>query len=405
MIHGRGRRRLTAVGLAALGLVTAACQSSPAAEVTSPDLVQVTSAPAEAPSAGTSLSAAGPAATPSPTGGTPGAGTSRSAARASTPATGTATGTAAGRTTPPAGAGARSGSGARAGAGVVGALGAPGMPLFPASNPWNAPVDTAAADPASATLIASIGASGHLHPDFGADLGEGKPFGIPYVVVPGSQKQVPVSFDDADESDPGPYPIPADAPVEGGPNADGDRHVLVLDKDHRKLYELFDAHPVAGGAWHAGSGAVFDLTSDALRPAGWTSADAAGLAILPGLVRYDEVAAGRIDHALRFTVARTRNGYVAPARHAASSNAATSLPPMGMRVRLTASFDLSGYPAQARVILAALKTYGMIVADNGSNWYISGTPDRRWNDAAVNTLKQVPGSAFEVVRMGPVTTG
>ncbi len=286
---------------------------------------------------------------------------------------------------------------------MVGALGAIGLQVFPASNPWNARIDTAAVDPASATLIASIGSSGHLHPDFGADLGEGEPFGIPYVVVPGNQKKVPISFDYADESDPGPYPIPPNAPIEGGPNADGDRHVLVLDKDNRRLYELFDAHPVAGGGWHAGSGAVFDLTSNALRPAGWTSADAAGLPILPGLVRYDEVASGRIDHALRFTVARTRKGYIAPARHAASSSTSTSLPPMGMRVRLKASFDISGYPAQARVVLQALKTYGMIVADNGSNWFISGTPDRRWNDEAVNTLKQVPGSAFEVVRMGLVT--
>ena len=178
----------------------------------------------------------------------------------------------------------------------------------------------------------------------------------------------------------------------------GDRHVLVVDRDNRKLYELFGAQPVSGGAWHASSGAVFDLTSDAVRPAGWTSADAAGLPILPGLVRYDEVASGHIDHALRFTVARSRKGYVAPARHFASSNTITALPPMGMRVRLKASFDISGYPQQARVVLAALKTYGMIVADNGSNWYLSGTPDSRWNDDQLDSLKPVPGGAFEAER-------
>jgi hypothetical protein len=181
--------------------------------------------------------------------------------------------------------------------------------------------------------------------------------------------------------------------------------VLVVDRDHWVLYELFDAHRLTSGGWHAGSGAVFRLGSNAFRPAGWTSADAAGLPILPGLVRYDEVAAGHIDHALRFTVSRTRNGYVSPARHAASRNASAALPPMGMRVRLKASFDLSHYPAPARVILQALKTYGMIVADNGSDWFLSGTADARWNDTAMNTLKQVPGSAFEVVRMGPVTPG
>ena len=257
------------------------------------------------------------------------------------------------------------------GTGTLGDLGALAFPLFPASNAWNTTVAGAEVDPASAALIASIGAGTNLHPDFGADIGGGVAFGIPYVVVAGSQKKVPVSFDYAAESDPGPYPIPADAPIEGGPNAGGDRHVLVVDRDNHKLYELYDAHPLAGGAWHAGSGAVFDLNANTLRPAGWTSADAAGLPILPGLVRYDEVAAGHIDHALRFTVSKTRHGYVAPATHFASSNTSTSLPPMGMRVRLKASFDISGYPQQAKVILQALKTYGMIVADNGSNWFIS----------------------------------
>jgi hypothetical protein len=181
--------------------------------------------------------------------------------------------------------------------------------------------------------------------------------------------------------------------------------VIVVDRDRWVLYELFDAHRLASGAWRAGSGAVFDLKGNRLRPAGWTSADAAGLPIFPGLVRYDEVGAGHIDHALRFTVSRSRKAYVAPARHAASSDTSASLPPMGMRVRLKKSFDISKYPTQARVVLQALKTYGMIVADNGSDWYLSGAPDKRWNDKAINTLKQVPGSAFEVVRMGTVVSG
>jgi hypothetical protein len=276
--------------------------------------------------------------------------------------------------------------------------------LFPASNAWNTPVDGAAVDPASATLIASIGASDRLHMDFGADW-DGGPFGIPYVVVGANQTWFPVTFGYADESDPGPYPIPPDAPIEGGPNADGDRHVLVVDASTHMLYELYDAHPRRDGSWYAGSGAVFDLDTGTTRPAGWTSADAAGLPILPGLVRYDEVAAGHIDHALRFTVGQTRRAYVAPATHFASSSSSTSLPPMGMRVRLRADYDISGYPAQARVILEAMQTYGMIVADNGSDWYVSGAPDARWDDDQLNTLKGVPGSAFEVVAMGPVTTG
>ncbi len=278
-----------------------------------------------------------------------------------------------------------------------------GVSVFPADNAWNMPVDTAHVDPASDVLIASVGIDAHLHPDFGADW-NGGPFGIPYVVVHTGQARVPVTFTYADESDPGPYPIPADAPIEGGAASTGDRHVIVVDQDAHRLYELFDAHP-AGSGWTAGSGAVFDLTSNALRPAGWTSADAAGLPILPGLVRYDEVVEqGEIRHALRFTVSRSRRGYVAPARHFASSNTSASLPPMGMRVRLKADFDLTGYPATARVILLALKKYGMIVADNGSNWYISGAPDARWSDAELNSLKNLTGGDFEVVKMGPVVT-
>jgi hypothetical protein len=276
---------------------------------------------------------------------------------------------------------------------------------FPADNPWNTPVDQDPVDPSSDTLIAGIGLTRGLHPDFGANY-NGGPFGIPYIVVGGTTPGVGVTFDYADESDPGPYPIPADAPIEGGAAAGGDRHVLVIDRDHWKLYELFAAYPVAGSAnWTAGSGAIFDLGSDALRPSGWTSADAAGLPIFPGLVRYDEVVEqGAILHALRFTVSHTRHGYVYPARHYASSDTSPLVPPMGMRVRLKASYDISGYPASARVILQALKTYGMIVADNGSDWFISGAPDARWNDTELNTLKQVQGGNFEVVRMGAVVT-
>ncbi len=283
-------------------------------------------------------------------------------------------------------------------------LGAIGFPVFPATDAWNTRVDTDPIDPSSATLISSIGTGGHLHPDFGANW-DGGPFGIPYVVVGTDQPKVAVSFDYAGESDPGPYPIPWDAPVEGGSSSTGDRHVIVVDSASRMLYELYDAHRLSDGSWHAGSGAVFNLTTGTLRPAGWTSADAAGLPILPGLVRYDEVASGHVDHALRFTVSQTRKAYVAPARHFASSSTSAALPPMGMRVRLKADYDISRYPTQARVILQAMKTYGMIVADNGSNWYVSGTPDPRWDDDQLNTLKDVPGSAFEVVRMGPVTTG
>jgi len=198
--------------------------------------------------------------------------------------------------------------------------------------------------------------------------------------------------------------IPPGAPIEGGPSSSGDRHVLVVDREAWKLYELFAAYP-AGAGWTAGSGAVFDLASNDLRPAGWTSADAAGLPILPGLVRYDEaVERGEIRHALRFTVSSTRRAYVYPARHFASSDPSPSLPPMGMRVRLKASFDVSVYPRSARAVLVALKTYGMILADNGSDWYVSGTADSRWNDEEINTLKQVRGSDFEVVAMGTVVT-
>ena len=274
---------------------------------------------------------------------------------------------------------------------------------FPDDNPWNTPIDSDPVDPDSDLLIDSIGRTASLHPDFGADW-DGGPFGIPYVVVSGDTPKVPVSFQYADESDPGPYPIPPDAPIEGGATSQGDRHILVVDRDNGKLYELFAAYP-SGAGYSAGSGAIFDLSSNALRPAGWTSADAAGLPIFPGLVRYDEVMEGKvIRHALRFTATRTRRAYVSPARHFASASTDPSLPPMGMRVRLKAGFDISGFPPGARVVLQALKTYGMILADNGGNWFLSGAPDSRWNDDEMNTLKLLTGNEFEVVKMGPLTT-
>ncbi len=273
---------------------------------------------------------------------------------------------------------------------------------FPANNAWNTNIAAAPVDPNSATLIAACGVR-NLHPDFGT-VWNGAPNGIPYVLVGNGQKKVPVSFDYASESDPGPYPVPKNAPIEGGANSTGDRHVIVIDTIAWKLYEMFDAHPQSGGAsWHAGSGAVFDLSSNALRPMGWTSADAAGLPIFPGLVRYDEtVTRGVIAHALRFTCPRTRRAFVDPARHYASSDTSSALPPMGMRVRLKSSFDVSTYPAEVRVILQAMKAYGMFVADNGSGWFVSGAPDSRWSDSNLSTLGRVPSSAFEVVQMGTI---
>jgi hypothetical protein len=269
---------------------------------------------------------------------------------------------------------------------------------FPADNPWNTDVSGAAVDARSSTLIASCGLR-NLHADFGT-VWNGAPNGIPYVLVRSSQAKVPVTFDYADESDVGPYPIPPSAPIEGGSGSSGDRHVLVIDVDAWKLYELFDAHPVNGGAsWRAGSGAIFDLNSNALRPAGWTSADAAGLPIFPGLVRYDEVVEQRaIDHALRFTCPRTRKAYVSPARHYASSDTSSALPPMGMRVRLKATFDTTAFSPNVRVILRAMMKYGMLLADNGSGWYVSGAPDPRWSDDELATLARVPSSAFEVIK-------
>jgi hypothetical protein len=269
-----------------------------------------------------------------------------------------------------------------------------GCAVFPPDNPWNRDVSRDPVDPRSDAYIASIGASRLLHPDFGSD----PTYGIPWTTVPGSQPRVPMSFDYADESDPGPYPFPPDAPIESG----GDRHVLVVDRDACRLYETFDSH-FNGTGWRCGSGAIFDLRSNRLRPAGWTSADAAGLPILPGLVRRDEVkGASGIRHALRFTTRRTQRAYVAPATHFASSSSDADLPPMGLRVRLKASFDVSRFRGDARVILTALQRYGMLLADNGSDWFLSGETNTAWDDADLAQLKTVPGSAFEAVQTGPL---
>lgn len=277
---------------------------------------------------------------------------------------------------------------------------------FPDDNPWNQDISREPVDPSSDALIASIGLDRGLHPDFGT-VWNGAPNGIPYVVVPGSQAKVPVRFEYASESDPGPYPVPVDAPIEGGSNGEGDRHILMVDADNWMLHELFAAYPENGGArWRAGSGAIFNLNSNETRTAGWTSADAAGLPIFPGLVRYDEaVEQGVIRHALRFTARRTRRAYVPPARHYASRITDATVPPMGMRVRLKAGVDLSGFPKPVQAILQAMKTYGMFLADNGSDWYVSGAPDPRWSDSELAAVRRVRGRDFEVVKMGPLTTG
>jgi len=276
--------------------------------------------------------------------------------------------------------------------------GAPRCRVFPADNAWNQRVDRLPVARNSAALIASIGLGAPVHPDFGAGLYDGEPIGIPFAVVSARTRRVPVSFQYAGESDGRLYPLPRGVPIEGGYGSSGDRHVIVVDRSTCRDYELYAAHPRHGGAsWTAGSGAIFNLRSDHLRPRGWTSADAAGLPILPGLARYDEVAAGSIDHALRFTAPDTRMAYVYPARHYASSSSDPSLPPMGLRVRLKASVDISRLPRQARVVATALKRYGMILADNGSPWYISGAPDPRWNNDALHLLDELSGRDFEVV--------
>jgi hypothetical protein len=277
-----------------------------------------------------------------------------------------------------------------------------GCPVFPASNAWNRRVDKLPVAASSAQLIASIGNSG-VHADFGGGLYDGSRIGIPYVVVHG--KKTPksrVTFDYADESDKGPYPIPAGVPIEGQPAHanEGDRHALIVDRDACRLYELY-ALRREGGHWAAGSGAIFNLRSNALRPAGWTSADAAGLPILPGLARWDgDASTGVIRHALRFTVERTRRAYVYPARHYASDSNDPSLPPMGLRVRLKAGVDISRLPPQARIVAQAMKTYGMILADNGSNWYVTGAPSPKWSNDQLHALGGLTGSDFEVVDTG-----
>jgi hypothetical protein len=277
--------------------------------------------------------------------------------------------------------------------------GAPRCTVFPKSNLWNKRVDKLPLVKNSAAIVNAIGAGGSVHPDFGSGQYNGAPIGIPYTTVSRKQKRVRVSFDYADESDKGPYPVPANAPIEGGRGSDGDRHVIVVDRDACKLYELYAAYPQNGGtSWKAGSGAIWSLESNKVRPSGWTSADAAGLPILPGLARYEDLRKkGGIDHALRFTANRTRKAFIYPARHFASSLTDPDLPAMGQRLRLKAGFDLSGFPTQARAVLVALKRYGMIVADNGSSWYITGAPNKGWNNDDLHTLGKVKGSDFEVV--------
>lgn len=271
-------------------------------------------------------------------------------------------------------------------------------PIFPASSQWNQPVDGLPVHPRSDAIVRAVGRGANAHADFGSGRWDGGPIGIPFVVVGRDQPRVAVGFDYAGESDRGRYPVPRNAPVEGGRQADGDRHVIVVDRARCVLHELYDARPVDGGArWRAGSGARWDLRSNRLRPRGWTSADAAGLPILPGLARYDEVRRGRIDHALRITVPRTRRAFVYPARHFASDSTDPGLPAMGQRVRLKRGFDVSRFPPQARIVLRALKRYGALVADNGSAWYVSGAPSPRWNDDDLHSLGRVQGSDFEVV--------
>jgi len=288
-----------------------------------------------------------------------------------------------------------------------------GAVAFPAGHAFNTDITQAAVDSTSASILSSIGLTANLRPDFGSGTWDGGPIGIPYTVVSGTQAKVAIRFTAyGSESDPGPYPVPRTAPVEGGSSSAGDRHVIVIDRDNQRLYELYRAFLQADGSWNADSGAIFALDSMTIRPGGqpgWTSADAAGLPILPGLVRYEEaiLGAGGIRHALRFTVSRTRKAYVPPATHWASSSTSTSLPPMGARFRLKAGFVIpSTFSNEAKAILTALKTYGMIVADNGSNYYLSGVPDPRWNNSRlIAELKTVKGSHFDVLRMDGLVKG
>ncbi len=279
-----------------------------------------------------------------------------------------------------------------------------GFRPFPDDDAWNREITNAPVDPNSAAILASIGFDDGVHPDFGSGTWEGAPIGIPYVVVSSAQPLAPVRFVRyGDESDAGPYPIPPGAPVEGAPSKTADRHVIVIDRDQWKLYELSRAFE-KGGYWQADCGAVFDLSRHPNRPYGWTSADAAGLPIFPGLVRYDEVDSGEIRHALRFTVEKTRRAYVPPARHWASRDNNPILPPMGMRLRLKQDVNINGFPKHVQVILRCLKKYGMILADNGSDLYISGAPDERWDNDALHTIKKIKGRDFEVIRMDGLVT-
>ena len=274
--------------------------------------------------------------------------------------------------------------------------GAPDCPLFPETNVWNKEISNLPVHRNSAALIRSIGLNDELHPDFGSNLA----YGIPYNVVGNSVSKVKVNFVYDDESDPGPYPIPATPKRERG----SDHHILIVDRDACKLYELYDANRV-NGVWFAGSGAIWDLNSNRLRPNGLTSADAAGLPILPGLIRFDEVRRGLIDHALRFTAPRTRNSHIYPARHHAGISNDATLPPMGLRVRLKASVNISSFSPRNQVILLALKRYGMILADNGSPWFVTGVSDRRWNENDLNQLKRIQGNSFEVVDTSSLRNG
>ena len=273
-----------------------------------------------------------------------------------------------------------------------------GVPVFPLDHIWNTRVDSLPVDSRSADYVRTIGSTAHLHADFGSGMYEGTPIGIPYNIVNGSQERKTVIFEYSDESDAGPYPIPDNPVIEGG----ADHHLVIIDRDAKILYELYATEKQADGSWAAGSGAVFDLSGYTLRPSGLTSADAAGLAILPGLVRYDEVSAGEINHALRFTAPSTRRAYIWPARHYASSVTNPAYPPMGQRFRLKSSFNISGYPYQARIVLEALKKYGMVLSDNGAPWYITGAPDERWDNDALHTLHQLKGSDFEAVDCSPL---
>ena len=279
-----------------------------------------------------------------------------------------------------------------------------GKRLLPDDSPWHQDISKEPVDPRSDKILGRVGLDKTLHPDFGGTW-EGAPIGIPYVVVPGNQKKVPITFTYADESEPGPYPIPPNAPIEGGPKGTGDRHVIVLDRDNWKLYEVFNAFPVGKGAWKGDSGAIWDLRKSQVRPPRWTSADAAGLPILPGLVRYDEaVEKGVIEHALRFTLARTRKAYVPPASHWASDRNDEDLAPMGMRVRLKADYDVSGFNPEVKAILVALKKYGMFMADNGSDLFVSGTHDPRWDADKMRQLKRVKARDLEVIEMKGLVT-